>query len=218
MIPFDIDPSHLSYLFGFVQTDGHYSIQSRNRGRISIELSERDKDILFKIESILPVSCTISTRTRTTNFKSSLTTFTLNIFDYDFRMMLEGFGLTSGKKSSSIKPPDFNAHNLIERDYWRGVIDGDGSLGFIKQGIPFISLVSKSDELIESYKDLIKIHCGYRPITKRNKRDDVYNVTVFRQSPKLIEYLYPPNCLGIDRKIKLAQTITTETSSETPST
>lgn len=211
MIPFDIDPGHLAYIYGLIQTDGHYSSYSRNRGRISIELSERDKDILFKIEEILPVSCTISTRTRQTNFKPSSTTFTLNIFDYDFRMMLEGFGLSPGKKSSSIKPPDFNTHNLIERDYWRGVIDGDGSLGFTKYGIPFISLVSKSDELIESYKDLIKIHCDYRPITKRNKRNDAYNVTVFRQSPKLIERLYPPNCLGIDRKIKLAQMITFST-------
>lgn len=207
--PFDIDPSHLSYFYGFIQTDGHYSIQSRNRGRISIELSERDKDILFKIEDILPVSCTISTRTRTTNFKSSSTSFTLNVFDYDFRMMLEGIGLFPGKKSLSIKPPDFNAHNLIERDYWRGVIDGDGSLGFTANNIPFITLISQSDELIEAYKDLIKTRCGYRPITKRNKRDNIYNVCVFRQSPKLIEYLYPPNCLGIDRKIKLAQTITT---------
>lgn len=202
MIPFDIEPGHLAYIYGLIQTHGHYSSYSRNRGRISIELSERDKDILFKIESILPVSCTINTRTR-----SSSTTYTLNIFDQSFRTMLEEFGLAPGKKSSSIRPPDFNAHNLIERDYWRGVIDGDGSLGFTKQGNPFISLVSKSNDLIEPYKDLIKIHCDFRPITKRNKRDDAYNVTVFRQSPKLIERLYPPDCLGIDRKIALARSI-----------
>ena len=35
-----------AYLFGFIQTDGHLYNNTRDRGRLSIEIHKQDEDIL----------------------------------------------------------------------------------------------------------------------------------------------------------------------------
>ena len=37
----------LSYLYGFLQADGNLYEQSRNRGKLSIEISKRDENIIY---------------------------------------------------------------------------------------------------------------------------------------------------------------------------
>jgi hypothetical protein len=88
-----------------------------------------------------------------------------------------------------------------EPDFWRGVVDSDGSLGLDGQGLPFVSLVTNSDSLAESYKDYIQEVTGYRPRTKRNRRDDAYNISVNRERGQaLISALYYRDCVCLRRK------------------
>ncbi len=41
-----MDLSQKSYIMGLLMTDGNLYLTSRNRGHISIELSQKDQDIL----------------------------------------------------------------------------------------------------------------------------------------------------------------------------
>lgn len=38
------------YMIGMLQGDGHHSEASRNRGRVSLELSSKDNDIIQKLK------------------------------------------------------------------------------------------------------------------------------------------------------------------------
>jgi len=49
------NPNH-SYFIGFFVTDGNLHEQSRNRGSISFELSNKDVDILEKISDLFDVN------------------------------------------------------------------------------------------------------------------------------------------------------------------
>ena len=74
-----------SYLIGFVQGDGNIYEQTRNRGKMSIEVSKRDADMPLKlkqiIQSMFQCNVTISERTRDTNFKKNHTSIRLSVCD-----------------------------------------------------------------------------------------------------------------------------------------
>ena len=199
-------PEH-AYLFGFIQADGHLSYNPRcpNKGKLQIELSSRDEDLLHKLSSVIPVKTTISSRVRITNFsKGELSqTYTLSACDMSFRQELERLGVPRGKKSTLISPPLCD-HSIV--DYYRGIIDGDGSLGVVSGGRPFISLVTASDPLKAGYTAFIKDVTGQTICVSKNKRDGVYNLMLNTESAQaLIGTLYYEGCLALDRKISKAK-------------
>jgi hypothetical protein len=196
----------LSYLLGFLQTDGHMRSGTRNRGAISIELSSKDKDILYRLRRIIPVNSTIKHRTRNTNFKKNYTAWTLNIFHKSFRDLMNGMGLPYGAKSKIIKQPSINTISLI--DYWRGIIDGDGSLGITGQKFPFLSLVTVSKQLAIDYEEFLFSYTGKRKLFSPNTRDSSYNIMITKEDAQLIiNKLYYNDCICINRKKKLAKKV-----------
>lgn len=198
-------PEH-SYFYGFALTDGHLRETTRNRGGLSIEIGYKDYNIIEKFKKMFPLGI-IKTRSRITNFSKGVESKTVCIrFNHlTFREKLKSYGFPVGKKSDIVSTP---SGYYSKQDFWRGVIDGDGSLGFTNKNFPYISLVTKSESLANSYKDLIMDIVGYRPETQRNKRDNVYNIMIIKENAiKLITYLYYDNCVGVDRKLKSANEI-----------
>lgn len=204
---FDLMVPEHAYAFGLFQTDGHLCSNSRNRGNLSLELSSRDADILPKLAAILPVTATIHSRERTTNFTNGKLTsqHTLRVHDWGFRLRLVELGLPAGKKSELIAPP---ATPYSVPDYWRGVVDGDGSLGITGLDKAFMALVTASDPLADGFKDLVEELTGYRLGTKRNARDGVYNLMPTNARAQILAaYLYYDGCLAMGRKLRAAQDV-----------
>jgi hypothetical protein len=199
-------PEH-SYFFGFVQADGSLTASSRNRGKLQIELAKVDLHLLRSFKKLFStVYSSINRRIRDTNFKNYHESYTLAIFNIRFRNELHKLGIPYGKKSEIIPPPK---SDFCERDYIRGLIDGDGSVGLAKSkgNIPFLSLVVASEELKEYIVNVIESITGEKKKINRNRRDDVYNIMLNREkAQQFIEYLYYPDCLSLERKFKKAKT------------
>lgn len=202
---FDLQQPAISYMFGFIQADGHLYSTTQNRGRLTVELQKNDAAILFKFKDIVTCKSYIRERTRNTNFKSGYTSISWNVNDIGFRSAVNKAGIPYGPKSKLISPPTVP---YSKSDYWRGIIDADGSLGMTSQGFPFCSLITTSDALASAFFDLVELHCGYRPIVKPNKRDKAYNIIIIKENAqKLIHFLYNGSCIGLDRKNVAAQAI-----------
>lgn len=194
-----LTPEQKSYLIGFLQGDGHHSESTRNRGKISIEISDRDIDILDKLEEILSsyIKVSRSHRTRKTNFSECASLCSLTLFDWAFRIEIKEF-VPVGKKSEIIKPPNTEYN---DKHYIRGLIDADGSLGFKKTGEPFLSLVTSSESIKEYIVDSIKKVIGVEKRLNRNKRDNVYNIGVGNEDAMLYsEWLYEDATIFLNRK------------------
>ena len=190
-----------SYFFGFVQTDGSLSKSSRNRGKLQIEVGEKDLHILKSFGTLFPkIYYSISKRIRDTNFKKNHISYVLAIFDKEFRDEINKLGIPYGKKSAIVGHP---IGEFCEKDYIRGIIDGDGSIGMRLRKYPFISLTVKSEPLKDYFIGIIEKIIGERKKLDRNKRDNIYNIILNREkAQKFISYLYYPGCLALNRKLK----------------
>jgi hypothetical protein len=197
------NPKH-SYFIGFFVTDGTFYEQSRNRGKISFELSNKDVDILEKISDLFDVNFTLTGRTRDTNFLDNYTSAILNFYDLDFRKELKKLGFKAGKKSDNIIIPK----NIKEIDFMRGIIDGDGSLGFTKENIPFVSFTTQSENLANFFINFIKKYLNITKTTSRTKRDGMFNILLTNEdSQSLSNIIYYNNCLCLERKEKIKNNI-----------
>jgi hypothetical protein len=198
------DP-HYAYLFGFIQTDGHLYNNTRDRGRLSIEISKKDEDILWAFKNLIPFHSSITERIRNTNFSDNYTSVIWRVYDKQFRDYLESWGLPAGSKSDLIKPPSCSFSKV---DYFRGLIDGDGSLGLTGKGFPFLSLVTSSSYICSEYIELIYQILGKSKTANRNKRDNIYNITVYKEDAQILaKHLYYDGCLALSRKLIKANQI-----------
>lgn len=197
-------PEH-AYMFGFIQADGHLQQNTRNRGKLQIELQESDRDVLEKFKEIIPFNTFLSTRTRDTNFKDNYTSAILVIHNQQFREGLIRIGLTYGKKSDIISAPKVDVSVV---DYWRGMIDGDGSLGLTEKEFPFLSLNCSSEQMANDYIQFLFSITGKLKTTSRNKRDNTYNICVNKEdAQEVVKKLYYDNSIALNRKKVLAKIV-----------
>lgn len=137
----NLEVPEYAYMFGFLQADGHLSRQSRQRGRLTVEINARDIDLLREFKRLTPYNSSITERTRSTNFAETHRSATWSLHSLEARTKLNQLGLPYGRKSTTIAPPRVE---FSRRDYLRGVIDADGSVGYTSKGLPFMSLTTAS--------------------------------------------------------------------------
>ncbi|MFE2551682.1 hypothetical protein ACFXGI_24475 [Streptomyces sp. NPDC059355] len=202
----DLTDPRYAYMFGFLQADGHLSEQSRRRGRLTVEISVRDIHILHEFQRLTPYASSVSERVRGTNFSSQHHSATWALCALEARTTLNELGLPYGRKSATIMPPHLE---FSRRDYLRGVIDADGSVGFTGQGFPFVSLTTASTAIGAFLCDYAREITGAERRIKRNARDDIYNIVYTKEAAMhLAEHLYYPGCLALLRKQTAADSLT----------
>ncbi len=188
-----LDPSRpaVAYLLGLLHTDGWHSGSVTAKGKVGIELQERDVEVLRQIRSVIPCRSFLRRRRRPTNFADDYVSYTLQFFDQATRVELAALGMAPGRKAYDLAPPQ--GVGLVHSDYLRGVLDGDGSVGISRTGMPFISLVTASEPLARFFEAQIWQVCGVRRSTRRNSRDQVFNVMVAnRAAAALAAHCWPP--------------------------
>ncbi|MFG2179078.1 LAGLIDADG family homing endonuclease [Streptomyces abikoensis] len=194
----DLEDPRYAYMFGFLQADGHMHAGTRQRGRLAVEISYRDIDILHAFQALCPYNSTISERTRATNFSESHRSAIWTVHALEARNRLVELGIPYGKKSTRITPPRVP---FSRRDYLRGIIDADGAVGFTAQGLPFISLATTSTAIATYLCRYTKLALGIPKTTSRNARDRAYNIMYMRElGVAVADHLYYPGSLALERK------------------
>jgi hypothetical protein len=200
---FDTTRPEIAYLIGLLQTDGSHSGSLDAKGKVTLELAARDAAVLPLLAAIIPCHTSIRHRTRDTNFSKEYTSAALGFYDQRARRSIAALGVPPGPKSRTIAPPP---QPFAKADYVRGLLDGDGSVGFTAKGWPFVSLVTASPVLAEFFCGVIKEVCGVDRTARPNTRDGVSNILVLNvAAAKLAAWAwYSPDAISIDRKLKAA--------------
>jgi hypothetical protein len=188
-------PEH-AYIFGFIQTDGHIHEGASNRSSVTIEISDKDDDIVHKIKSMLQLG-NISYRHRITNF-GACNLVCWRVCNRAFTNELKHLGIPAGKKSGIVDVPKTF---FSEPDYYRGLIDGDGSVGVDKNGNPFLGFTTASEKLANKVSNYLLRTVGSVFTPCQSKRDNAFTITVSRENAqRIIGNLYYDGCFGLDRK------------------
>lgn len=195
-----------SYLAGLLATDGSHDGHPDRKGRLQIELSERDGELLERIAAAVPWHASLRTRTRTTNFSCGVhTTVTLRICAQEARRFFTAAGIPPGPKSLTAAPP---TQAFSAPDYTRGLLDGDGSIGFTGKGYPFISFTTASSALAVFLCTTIRDVCGVVRTPRTNTRDEVFNIMVTNiAAQKLAAWSYYEDSIAMRRKQIAARAI-----------
>jgi hypothetical protein len=163
-----------------------------------VELSVRDAALLNRFQEIVPYYSSIRTRTRSTNFANRHTSTVWTVCALQFRRELIDAGLPVGTKSDVVAPP---STPVSETDYLRGLVDGDGSVGVTRLGLPFVSFTTSSEALKDFFLSQCRDLPGQPRHVSRNARDGVFNAMATREcAVELASRLYYENCLALQRK------------------
>lgn len=194
----DLQHPDYAYMFGFLQADGHLAQGTGHKGSLTVEINVRDIAVLRAFQRLTPYNSSITERVRATNFSEEHHSAIWTLCDREARATVNGLGLPYGRKSRKITPPRVE---FSRRDYLRGVIDADGSVGHTGQGLPFVSLTTASAAVGAYLCRYAKAVTGSARQIGRNARDGIYNVVCTKEAAvRLAGHLYYPGCLSLARK------------------
>ncbi|QIY97520.1 hypothetical protein HEP87_30555 [Streptomyces sp. S1D4-11] len=201
----DLTVPEYAYMFGFLQADGHLAKGAGQKGRLTVEINARDVELLREFQRLTPYNTSITERTRSTNFAETHHSATWTLCSLEARTLLNDLGLPYGRKSKTITPP---RGKFSRRDYLRGVIDADGSVGYTKQGWPFIALTTASTAIGTYLCFYAGKITGAERTLKRNARDGIYNILYTKENAQeLVADLYYKDCLSLQRKKTAAESL-----------
>jgi len=199
-----IDTPEKAYWLGFISADGCIvtTAQHPEGSHLAIQLGARDKDHLVKLKAALGATASVHDRTAET-FGKPTRLASLSVGSRRLTKALLVLGVTP-RKSATMQPWDGPADLMPH--YWRGMVDGDGSLARKTESVWTVFLCG-SEACVRAFaawaagicgttaKPYYKTGCWYISISGRY------------QVPKLVRALYADAPVSLDRKQETADRI-----------
>lgn len=194
---FDNITKESAYWIGFLASDGNlYKRKRQNHYEyvIQIALANIDKIHLKKLQQFLKSDRPLI---NDRGIATKLSINSLKIFN-----SLQKFGLTT-QKTFSLKICQDLVYN---HDFWRGMIDGDGSIFCCKNGHVGINLTGSKHICVQFIEYLNKFY-NYNPSLVKSK--NVYSISIGKKEivKKLLETLYLKSVIYLDRKYNKAKEV-----------
>ena len=176
----------LAYVIGIIATDGNLSIDGRH-----INITSKDKSLLLQIRKALNIHNKIGKKSRGGEIEKKY--YVLQFGDVNFYKFLQLIGLTPNK-SKTIQ--ELAIPNKYFRDFFRGCIDGDGSISISyhpESKLPQLRLIlcSASKKFLTwimcEIKKNTKIERGWIHISKKKMCSLKYGK---EDSIKILKFMY----------------------------
>ena len=197
----DFEREDNSYFYGLLLADGNLSSLESRLSKIQITLKSSDKDILLQFKNFIGTNNKLVSTFQNTD-KGIREYVHIGVNSYTIYNRLISLGM-SPKKSMQEKLPNFDWKN--NRHFWRGVVDGDGSLFYV-HGKPKIKLIG-SFELLEGFNEFCWKHCftQKRKLYAESKHEGLYTISFNGEEALYVAKVLYFGCdLYLDRKHKLA--------------
>ena len=197
---FDKLTPEAAYWIGFLMADGNVCKVVGTSLRIQVGLKESDRDHLVKLARFV----------NTPNKISGLYYGCVKLAFASNRIAakLASYGVVQ-RKTGIEEVAD--ARLLFDRDFWRGVIDGDGSIYLQKRkgnGWRLVlALYGASEKLLEQFLAFARKICPDIQSTVRHGRDSLQLHINGRFAFKVLHVLYEDSRTSLDRKKRKADQI-----------
>lgn len=195
------------YWAGFLAADGNIE---KNSNRIKLELKSTDKNHILKFKEDINCSAPMKYATKHENrekfkkkeYYSVLLRFNSEQMVHD----LEKFGVVSCKSRIFTIPEYVKSHKYFKH-YIRGLIDGDGYLRKVKNSSE-INLSGTNvcvNDVFNHLNNVLKLNYGF--IIHRDDGLNIMRYSNFKDTVKIVDYLYANASIYLDRKYEIAKQI-----------
>lgn len=205
-----IDSEEKAYILGLLFTDGNVSPDKNRQPNIRIGLKLSDVNILLRIKEELKLGSSLIYDKRA-NKESVVLAFRSQRIADD----LKKFGIVPNKTYLTSNLP--NIENSLLPHFIRGLIDGDGSIFWEKQGKKWVvDFSSYHQSICEELQKIINTWINKENYTKIANYGTAFHVRwrSTKESKKIMEILYRNNNISIARKNRLANAILEDKSGE----
>jgi transposase len=187
---FDEITPDAAYWIGFLFADGSVG-RNRQSRLISVRLSERDREHLVKLRSFLNSAHAISVAPAGNygGYRSKPSVH-LTLISERLAHQLLSLGRYEGPISDLL---------IQSRDFWRGVVDGDGSLGVLATGHAYFGLVG-SRRLLDAFMKFLKRNELSARMTIRADKTIFQIATAGNIAEDIVVFLYGNATVALDRK------------------
>lgn len=195
----DVLTPDAAYWCGFIFTDGTIVHRRGQQPEIAIVLQRRDRDHLVKLRDFLGSDHAI------TPIAPAVVALNGGQGTGAFRYSVRSQRLADRLASLGRYGPAVHPALAASRDFWRGCIDGDGTVG-ISCGIPQVKLVG-SRWLLSAFVNFLGPISSRRPLNVRPARNIYVVSTSYATARKVVERLYADASTALDRKAAAAAKI-----------
>lgn len=194
-----IDTEEKAYLLGFLFADGNVC----SSGQISIEIHERDIEILYRIKELLKIDSEITKRRDTM--------VTLKFYSQRMVKILSKYGIVPDKTHKTEHLP--NISESFKRHFLRGLFDGDGWFTNRDNGKYYtMGFVTYHKSVCQEFQEMCNsliITKNTANLTKKSKESHAF-VSQFQKQQCVRELaiaLYKDSNIYLSRKYNIAKEI-----------
>lgn len=193
----NIDTEEKAYWLGFLYADGSISSVDNN---VELSLNGGDYEHLNKYKQFLKHTSEVKLGVSKCN-ERTYSRCRFCVTDKYFKKRLIELGCTPNK-SLTLSFPDLSIFSSFELVYSfiRGYVDGDGCIGFTKDGKPTLSIMGTKEFLL-GIKNLFPDKFGNTFIVDKRRPNGALTIKCSRQKAKFVlEKLYNNSSIYLQRK------------------
>lgn len=196
-----IDTEEKAYWLGFITADGNITTSG---GAVKIVLQRRDIEHLRKFAMALNYTGRIIEYEKQNHRKAEQILPYCRIVITSVRLARDlGVLGVLPNKCHTLKP--WSGSDSLMRHYWRGLVDGDGTIVKNKcNGLWKVSLAG-NEFVIERFREFVAIHCGSKATPKKYQGVLRFDVCGRLMPQTVLRLLYENSTVSLDRKMELAQ-------------
>lgn len=198
---FDTITPESAYWVGFLMADGHIDMHEKWSGnpRINLVLAAKDGEHVEAFRSFLKSEHAITKYGYINENGARVDFWRISVVSPHMVKTLGQYGVVPCK---TFKTQVFHLEN--DRHFWRGMIDGDGSLS-ISRGQPRVRFAG-SKTLVNQFADYAHTLCDHNSTVIPHK--NIYTVAIWsRYAVTVVRELYRDCTIALPRKLKIAQEI-----------
>lgn len=189
----DIDSEEKAYWLGFLLADGYIS---KDSWHLELALKKEDYDHLVKFKNFLNANIEI-------RYKAKTKSYSLSITSKKICTDLIKHGVVNNKSLTCIMNEHIISNEKLKWHYFRGFIEGDGSVTVDKKKYAHLSLTSNCILLTQLTDKLPEYYKNMKPI--KDKRSNAYHISLGNNKTISILKKCYLNChIYLDRKYKKA--------------
>ncbi len=199
-----IDTTEKAYWLGFIGADGCIvaTPQYPEGSHLAVQLGARDKGHLLKLKVALGATAGVHERTAET-FGKRTSLASLSVGSRRLTEALVALGVTP-RKSATLQPWEGPADLMPH--YWRGMVDGDGSLARKTEGLWTVFLCG-SEACVRAFAAWASGICGTTAKPYYRAGCLYISISGRHQVPKLVRALYADAPVSLERKQETADRI-----------